>query len=756
MLMPTMLLGLLGISIPVLIHLLHRQQTKPVQWGAMQFLRTSPLRMKQRKKVEHWLLMAVRMLAIAVLAFLLARPRLPRGLMSHRSLSDAPIDVAVVIDHSLSTGRLADGKSVFTRAVDVTNKLLDQLAANDTLSVVLAEHRARPLNAQPIKKGDSGGISDLKDQLALQPPGLTDCSMPDSIAAARHLLAGGRNQTKLIVILSDQQRNNWHIHDQSLWRAAVGNRLADQATNPATAMAGELTIHSFPIAPDAELKDASVSSLQIRPAILGVNRPVQITAEITNTGTQALAGMNARMLINGTKVDSKPVTPLSPRSAATIRFDLDAGFSQAGSNTVQVAIDADDALAADDQAVAVANVLQHIPVLIVDGQFTDAGTFKSSQFLQAAMQPADPSLIQAKIVSVSQARLENFDSYAVTVLNDLPSVPTALAEKLVDYTRSGHGMWIILGPRTLRSTIEKDLATAGLFTADLRQPIDSTEAPSALEQKDSNNPVLQILNSNDRNALTGAAVRKWWSLTPVDATSILSATSGDPIVMERAVGSSGGLIDIWTTGVDGSWNNLNLMPNFVPLVNETIAHLSTAAMHGLENRGLDAGEPIEWAGVTRAPLTAAKITLPDGSTVTRAPVFNNGRWLLNYPDTFLPGVYKLQFTPAEVQPIYFGVNIDRNELDPTSLSSDDIKWLANNDFLDPAQPTISEADLTTVLTRNQQTPEIWGWLGALLLMFLLFETFVTYRLIAAQKRINTADAAKSTGERRPQQLVSVW
>ncbi|MCA9022389.1 MAG: BatA domain-containing protein, partial [Planctomycetaceae bacterium] len=35
---PMMLLGLLGISLPVLVHLLSRKKYDVVQWGAMQFL----------------------------------------------------------------------------------------------------------------------------------------------------------------------------------------------------------------------------------------------------------------------------------------------------------------------------------------------------------------------------------------------------------------------------------------------------------------------------------------------------------------------------------------------------------------------------------------------------------------------------------------------------------------------------------------------------------------------------------------------
>ena len=39
---PLLLSGILLASIPIVIHLLHRQRTTPIRWGAMRFLLESP------------------------------------------------------------------------------------------------------------------------------------------------------------------------------------------------------------------------------------------------------------------------------------------------------------------------------------------------------------------------------------------------------------------------------------------------------------------------------------------------------------------------------------------------------------------------------------------------------------------------------------------------------------------------------------------------------------------------------------------
>src|SRR5580704_8052794 len=68
-----MLLGLAGVAIPVIIHLLNRRNDPVVDWGAMQFLEFSP-RERRRLNFAELLLMLARMALLALVALALARP----------------------------------------------------------------------------------------------------------------------------------------------------------------------------------------------------------------------------------------------------------------------------------------------------------------------------------------------------------------------------------------------------------------------------------------------------------------------------------------------------------------------------------------------------------------------------------------------------------------------------------------------------------------------------------------------------------
>src|SRR3954471_15934028 len=127
-LMLPLLAGLLTMSIPVIIHLLHRQRTTPLQWGAMQFLFESPLQLKRRKRVDHWLLMLLRVLLVGLLAFLLSRPLICSG-KSNALTNNIGKDIYIVLDRSVSTGRVNGNSTIFEQGIGVVEEIAKGMKA---------------------------------------------------------------------------------------------------------------------------------------------------------------------------------------------------------------------------------------------------------------------------------------------------------------------------------------------------------------------------------------------------------------------------------------------------------------------------------------------------------------------------------------------------------------------------------------------------------------------------------------------------
>src|SRR5437879_549108 len=71
---PAFLGALALVGIPLLIHLIRRRKLKVVQWAAMEFLRQSQRKQKRRLRIEELILLALRMLIVALAALAFARP----------------------------------------------------------------------------------------------------------------------------------------------------------------------------------------------------------------------------------------------------------------------------------------------------------------------------------------------------------------------------------------------------------------------------------------------------------------------------------------------------------------------------------------------------------------------------------------------------------------------------------------------------------------------------------------------------------
>jgi hypothetical protein len=726
-LMAPILFGLAAVSIPVLIHLLHRQRTTPIKWGAMQFLLESPLQLKRRKRVDHWLLLLLRMAAVALIVLALARPLMVEG--KYNPLGDGlATDIAVVVDRSLSTGRRAGDKTVYEQSTAAVGELVKTMRPSDTLSVVLAEHRPQ---VQSIRLAPANA-SDVPRKLSELKPGMSDASIPDAIRTAREVIGEGKNVRKMILVLSDEQRTGWSVDDDAAWRMAVGSRGA------------AAKVYSLPIQPDGKASDVAVADVSIAPSILGPNRPAEITASVTNSGPEPVSDLNVQLLVDGKVLDARPVPSLPPGESRTLSFSHT--FTEAGSHWVKVQADVTDALEADNSAVIAANVVPRIQVLIIDGQLTSAGDFASSRFLRAAFQPVDEareatSLVQPKVVSVSECASEKLEDYAAVIVNDVLRLPAEVLARLTENVRNGHSAWFILGPRTEPAFVKADLRESGLLAIQMNDAHKPGAASTPIEVVDAQNPMVRLITAAEKNALAGAVTRGWWPVTPQgggDVNVVLKTQTGDPLVIERGVGTQGGRVVAWASGVDGgAWNNWPLQPQFVPLVNETLYHLVSGQNRGLENRMIQAGRDIVWTGPADPRVAKATLTRPDATNVNLTPRHVNTRQSLSYNDTFLPGLYQLRFDQTAVaQPIYFGVGIDPRELAPLTLSPGDVRKLTDRGFLEKRLKDRTE--IAAAVGAVNKGRDLWPWVAVVLLATLVFETFMTWRVMRHQVAVQTA------------------
>ncbi len=120
-----MLGALAALAIPIIIHLMFRSRARPVDLGTLQFLKVVLRDNARRRRLRRWLLLALRMASLALIAFLFARPYM---LATEPAAGDRL--VVVLIDRSASMGlqggtrpidqALTEARAILARAGDGT------------------------------------------------------------------------------------------------------------------------------------------------------------------------------------------------------------------------------------------------------------------------------------------------------------------------------------------------------------------------------------------------------------------------------------------------------------------------------------------------------------------------------------------------------------------------------------------------------------------------------------------------------------
>ena len=76
---PLFFVAMAGLAIPVLLHLTQREKKQIIRFPSLMFVRRIPYQSVRRRKIQHWLLLLVRVAALALIIFAFARPFISQG-----------------------------------------------------------------------------------------------------------------------------------------------------------------------------------------------------------------------------------------------------------------------------------------------------------------------------------------------------------------------------------------------------------------------------------------------------------------------------------------------------------------------------------------------------------------------------------------------------------------------------------------------------------------------------------------------------
>ena len=207
---PLFLLGLLGIGIPLAIHLIRRQRAERIVLPTVRFLKPAPKKLIFFQQIQQWFLLLLRAAIIGLLAIAFARPIFTGA---PPELSGATLkSVVILLDTSMSM-QYADR---FNRGQAAAIDIIRSLETGDEAAVVTFAQG--PDRMQPL-------TTDLKSLEAfvrgIPAPEYRTTNYLTALRAADHLLQTARHPGKTVYLVSDFQESG--IPDgYDYWKLSAG------------------------------------------------------------------------------------------------------------------------------------------------------------------------------------------------------------------------------------------------------------------------------------------------------------------------------------------------------------------------------------------------------------------------------------------------------------------------------------------------------------------------------------------------------
>jgi hypothetical protein len=406
-LQPLLLFGLPLVALPIIIHLINKWRHRSIQWGAMMFLLDAKRMTRGMARLRFWLIMLMRMLAIAVLFVAVARP-LTTGWLGMTIGAQADTTI-ILVDRSTSMEQ-QDPQSRRSKREAALNKLasvFDSIGSGSR--VVLIEST---LNT-PQELESPAALRQMTEVAATA----TSADVPAMLQAALHYVVANQTGRTDIWVCSDRRANDWNSDDGRWATVRDGfQRLK--------AVRFYLLSYAEPAADNVAVRVANVRqrdqgsgrelmfdvALKREP---GMTSPIKLPMELVVNGARSVVNIEMtgdEYVLQGHKVP--------------IDATLEGGWGR-------VEIPADENLV-DNVAYFVFSEppVHHTTIVAQDPEV--AKTLRS-----AAIAPLDPALTYTA-TSLSANQAEQIDWSASSLILWQAELPTGnLAEQLIGFVRGG-------------------------------------------------------------------------------------------------------------------------------------------------------------------------------------------------------------------------------------------------------------------------------------------------------------------------------
>ncbi len=611
---PIYLFGLLAASLPILIHLLNRRRLKRIRFPAVRFVLLSQKRISRSYRLRHWLLLALRTLAVACLALLLANPVLQTG--AGLFAGGGPGSLVVLLDNSLSMSWSGDGNG-FKQAKQAARWLITALNDGDRAALI-------PTN---LSGTESFRLKAEKDVLLreLEAMEISDgtANLPAALGKAYELLnepAGLKN----IRLITDMGLTGW---DQF----SISSLKQIDPSIPLT---------TIRIGRKQQSPNGTIKEIRLGNPTVGVNMPLHVEATVANFGEVEIKDLLVQLGLGGQSREQKLVT-VPPKGETTVNFQTQ--IHQAGSHIGQVTLKK-EGLTGNPRAHFTVEAQDKLRVLVVDGDPQTSLAQSETFFLVRALNPAgerDSSVFLPTTIIPEGLATAALEGYHVVILCNVARIPEAFLAKLQNYLRQGGGLMIFSGDRVQPDDYNLKLVQSSppVLPMQIRaRQLGAEAAGEKIEKMNLAHPALRVLLDPILQDSVKSA-RVWGRLrTLATSATLISLADGEPLLIEQRFGA--GRVLFFAATADRDWTDLPVKTAYLPLMQSLTQYLA-GAKRGMLDAGIAVGSPKEISLPPSYVGKSFKVTKPNKQELEVFLTAERERAAAKFGNNDRAGIYRL-------------------------------------------------------------------------------------------------------------------
>ena len=581
---PLLLWALPMAAVPIIIHLLNRRRFQKLPWAAMEYLLAAMKRNRRRLRMEHWILLALRTLAVLLLVFLVTRPQLAGG-----GLIAARTHHVVCLDDSASMAQRGGAVSVYESAEERVQQLarrLSEVDEGDLLTLIRASRPETPvLSAVRIGPQLPARVADALSGIRVSDLGM---DLGGLLEEARRRAAETEETSQTdVYLVTDFRQRDWLTEDGKA-RSEVVAQIMDMHPDRE-----HLTV--FPLGP-RDSENLAVVEILRKDRLSVAGLPVTLGVTVANLGQTESGPTEIAVEVDGRSRVVRPVEK-SLQPGETVEIQIDHTFHEPGFHGVTASLPSDRYPVDDSRSLAV-NVQDHSRVLLVDGDPRDDPVEAETFFLGTALDPGGDSGsgIEVRVVSDLGLNEQELDGFNVVWLCNVARPADEVIERLERFAADGGGVVFFLGdqiePTRYNEAFYRD--GEGLLPLALGEISGDPDRPDGVFLADDTHPTMAE-GRDYLGLLFGARVvllKRYITVrySPTAGVSTILRVAGDqgsPLMVGHTYQNAGEVLLI-ATSADKHWTNWPETPTYLPIVHEI--HRNMAKVQDLSGFNLTPGE----------------------------------------------------------------------------------------------------------------------------------------------------------------------